>query len=186
MTTLPARSPCRVAAYLTPLCVLPSGIWRIHQVFWVQTPACAQSGGTQLYVVALSLVTVAAAALTIGLVSRWGEVIPRWVPVLGGREVPVRWATAAAMSGALVIFFVYGYAALNPVFHWREPVVVPGCPPPDQGPYAWIAYLAYGPVLLWGPLLVVATIGYYRRRTAANARISSQPASEETANKTRE
>ncbi|GAA0271258.1 hypothetical protein GCM10010302_06030 [Streptomyces polychromogenes] len=39
------------------------------------------------YVVGLSVLTEAPALLTTGLVSEWGEVVPRWVPLIGGRRV---------------------------------------------------------------------------------------------------
>lgn len=40
------------------------------------------------------------ALLTLGLVQRWGEVVPEWAPVVGGRQVPRRAAVIAAASGA--------------------------------------------------------------------------------------
>jgi hypothetical protein len=33
---------------------------------------------------------VGGAILTLGLVQRWGEVFPRWIPFLGGKRVPIR------------------------------------------------------------------------------------------------
>ena len=45
---------------------------------------------------------------------------------------------------------------------------MPGCPPPDQTDGAWLAYLCHAPLLLWGPLLVVVTVAYSRRRTATS------------------
>src|SRR3977135_1022876 len=40
------------------------------------------------YLVALSVLIEIAAVLTLGLVQRWGEVVPRWVPVVGGKNIP--------------------------------------------------------------------------------------------------
>jgi len=62
----------------------------------------------------------------------------------------------------------YTYAVLNRIFHWRAGRRVPGCPPPDQTDGAWLAYLCHAPLLLWGPLLVVVTVAYSRRRTATS------------------
>jgi hypothetical protein len=156
----------RVAAYATPLCVLPSALWRLHAVL-VPNEACFSGSAFEpYYLVLLSVGSVAAAALTVGLVRPWGERVPSWVPLVGGRPVPVELATAAAATGAAAIGLVYAYAVLNPVFEWRTPPPAdPACPPPDQAPGAWIAYAAYAPLLLWGPLLVVVTVAYYRRRT---------------------
>jgi hypothetical protein len=41
--------------------------------------------------------------LTIGLVRRWGEVFPRWLPLVGGRDVPVWFAVIPATWAALVL-----------------------------------------------------------------------------------
>jgi len=165
-TSLPARPIVRAAAYAVPLCVLPSALWRLHHVFWGNQACFHGSVGERAYVVSLSVVSFTAALLTVGLVSRWGEVVPAWVPGLGGRPVDVRVATAIAGAGAALIFAVYAYAVLNPVFEWRRPPPPdPACPPPEQTAGAWVAYAAYAPLLLWGPLLLTTTVAYYRRRT---------------------
>ena len=118
----PPSRAVRWAAYATPLCVLPSAVWRIWYVFVDADPDCVGHGPAweQPYIVSLSVGSVTAAFLTVGLVRPWGEVVPRWVPLVGGRPVPVRAATGAAAAGATLIFTVYTYAVLNGVFHWRE------------------------------------------------------------------
>jgi len=117
-------------------------------------------------VVGVSLVTLAAAFLTVGLVSSWGQQIPGWVPLMGGRRVPARFALVAASVGIVMLLVVDLYAVLNPVFGWREPNDhVPGCPPPDQTNGAWLAYAAYAPILLWLPLLTAVTNDFRRRTT---------------------
>jgi len=95
----------------------------------------------------------------------WGEVVPRWIPLVGGRTVPVRAAVTAASLGATFIFGVYAYALLNPIFDFRVAPDLPGCPSPLDGPGAWVAVASYAPLLVWGPLLVVVTVAYYRRRS---------------------
>ena len=114
--------------------------------------------------VALSVFSLAAALLTIGLVRPWGEVMPGWIPVLGKRRIPVGAAVIPAAAGAVLIFGVYVYLPLNAVFGFREPPNVPGCPDPSRAPQAWIAIVSYAPLLAWGPLLTVVTVAYYRRR----------------------
>ncbi|WP_437582951.1 hypothetical protein ACSAGD_11800 [Paramicrobacterium sp. CJ85] len=52
----------------------------------------------------LASVATAVALLTLGLVQRWGERLPRWVPWLGGRRVPVALAAVPVTLGGLVIF----------------------------------------------------------------------------------
>jgi len=157
----------RWAAWATPACVLPSSVWRLFAINDIP-PGCPEGTGTDLYVVGLSTVSFVAAFLTVGLVSRWGERLPAWVPVIGGR--PLRWraVVTAACVGIAILASVYAYAFLNPVFGWREPNDdVPGCPPPDQGDHAWIAYACYAPLLLWMPLLTVVTLSYWRRHRRA-------------------
>jgi hypothetical protein len=160
----------KVAAYVVPLCVLPSALWRIHAVFIKGLPPeCEKLGEAwePFYITALSIVSFTAALLTVGLVSPWGEVFPKWIPFFGGRSVPIRAAVIPASAGATLIFGIYAYALLNPIFHFKEPVVIAGCPGPLETPDAWLAIASYVPILAWGPLLVVVTIAYYRRRTRA-------------------
>ncbi|MFD0346588.1 hypothetical protein ACFQ0M_11775 [Kitasatospora aburaviensis] len=80
-------------AYATTLTALPSCIWRIAAMN-LNAPlidhndappeghgAVLVSGeGSWWYVIALSVVSEALAFLAVGLVARWGEVWPRWVP----------------------------------------------------------------------------------------------------------
>jgi len=162
----------KAAAYAVPLCVLPSALWRLWALARAMPPGCRQlmAAWEPWYITGLSVVSFGAALLTVGLVRPWGEVVPDWVPFLGGRAVPVRAAVVAAGVGAAVIFGVYAYALLNPVLHFREPVEVPRCPPPIEQPGAWVAVAAYAPLLAWGPLLVVVTVAYYRRRTGGASR----------------
>ena len=160
----PVPRVIRAAAYAVPVCVLPSALWRLHAVFW-GSQACFHGTGEKVYVVSLSVVSLTAACLTVGLVSRWGELLPGWLPAVGGRTVNATAATVAAGLGVVLIFALYAYAVLNPIFEWRQPPPYdPACPPPDQTAGAWLAYAAYVPLLLWGPLLLVVTISYHRRR----------------------
>ncbi len=153
----------RVAAWATPLCVLPSSLWRIYAITEIP-PGCPDGAGTHAYVVGLSTVAFLAAFATVGLASPWGRRIPPRVPVLGGRPIPPRTVLAIAGTGIALLALIYLYAFLNPVFGWREPNDdVPGCPPPEETDGAWLAYLAYAPILAWLPLLVVVTADFHRR-----------------------
>lgn len=55
------------------------------------------------YVFALSLLTEAFGLLGFGLVRRWGEVVPNWVPKLGGRRIPPFAAIVPATIGGLLL-----------------------------------------------------------------------------------
>ena len=166
----PASRWVRRAAWATPLCVLPSAVWRIAAIGHVPD-GCPDGSGTHLYVIGLSVVSFTAAFLTVGMVSPWGERVPTWVPRLGGREVSPRFVTGAAGAGILVLATVHAYAVLNPVFNWREPNDdVPGCPPPNETDGAWLAYACYTPLLAWLPLLTFVTIDHWRRHRDAGGR----------------
>jgi hypothetical protein len=155
------------AAYAVPLCILPSAAWRMHLVIdtWArqQDNACMQGGGIEIYLTFLSLGSFALGLLTIGLVRPWGEIFPRWIPVVGGQVVPVRGVTAIAGTGAALIGLLVAYFLLNQQFQFVEgPLkpLPPGCHVPDFDVLVW-----YVPLVAWPPLLALVTWDYHRRRT---------------------
>lgn len=87
------------------------------------------------------------AVLTLGLVRPWGERAPRWVPVIGGRPVPIALAVVPALSVA-VLFTAGGVQEVALIasgqLHGASALVLP----------FWA----------WGPLLALATWGYARKR----------------------
>jgi hypothetical protein len=96
------------------------------------------------------------ALLMLGLVMRWGEVYPRWMPGLAGRRVPIALAVVPAAIVS-VLFIVGGIAAWS---GWSEMAINAAA----SGQDVWIVVgpLAFFP--LWGTALAVATLGYYYRR----------------------
>jgi hypothetical protein len=154
-----------VAAVAVPLCVLPSAVWRIGHVVHVavtDSPCHTGGAGELVYVAGLSVVSMAAALLALGLVRPWGEVVPRRLPVAGGKPVPVRGATIAASAGATVVALITGYAVLNQIFGFvTEPLehVPAGCGPPGTA-----VALLYAPLVAWAPLVYVLAFHYRRRR----------------------
>lgn len=164
----------RRAAFLVPLVVLPSGLWRIVAVTF-HAPIFEGGRGAgdlpawlpvELYVVLLSLASEALAFTAVGLVATWGEVFPRWVPLLRGRRVPTPVAVAPAAAGAVVLTLLWT---------WTIATSLAGLdirlrPVPGDHPLAldtWegaIAFAAYAPLVLWGPLLGVVTLAYWKRR----------------------
>ncbi|MEU8308163.1 hypothetical protein AB0C84_31830 [Actinomadura sp. NPDC048955] len=80
-------------AYALPLLLLPSCLWRLPFAFHFPMGQVQDIGMPHLaisipYVFGLSVLTEVAALAAIGLVSRWGEVLPEWVPTVGGRRWP--------------------------------------------------------------------------------------------------
>ncbi|XRQ06940.1 hypothetical protein ACN3XK_62135 [Actinomadura welshii] len=156
-------------ARIIPLTVLPSGLWRIALGLGVPTGFGADSEFTDFphpigtpYVFSLTVLSECFALLAFGLVRPWGEVFPRWFPLVGGRRVPVPFAVGAASLGAAAVTLISVTAAWN----WREAMADPISP---DGFAEVVMTAAYAPFLAWAPLLVVLTVHYYRRRTAPTA-----------------
>ena len=159
-----------VAAYAALLSVVPSALWRSAvglgvPLGWTQEQLRSQDipGSGTWYVLGLSVLTVGAAALTLGLVRPWGERVPASVPVLGGRRLPALAVTAVAAAGALVVTAICVLSAVN----WPA---VSGFAGRTSSPGGVFMIACYLPALLWGPLLLAVTWAYWRRRSAQHAR----------------
>ncbi len=164
----------RLAAYAIPFTLLPSSLWRIaaytFHVPIADGPTHAPSGlpgvPLALYVVLLSIVSELAAFTGVGLITRWGEVVPGWVPALGSRRVPMRPAVVAGALGAAFLTLLWTWVAVHFALGQR----IDGTPRSALAPlnfHDWrgaLAVAAYAPLLLWGPLLAAVTVAYYRRR----------------------
>lgn len=157
----------RLVACAVPLTVLPAGLWRL--------PAAFDPGigiGERAYIVFLSLFSEAVAFTAFGLIARWGEVFPRWVPYLRGRWVPVSVAVVPAALGATVLTLLWTVLTLTTQIMGRT---IRGGELPDDFPSqagGWEAvsfYVCYAPLILWGPLLAVLTVAYARRRGGRGA-----------------
>ncbi|CAM3334387.1 hypothetical protein KIPE111705_03195 [Kibdelosporangium persicum] len=151
------------AAYAVPLCVLLSAVWRTGEAFTQEVGLV--SGGW--YLLLLTGLSMGAALLTLGLVHRWGERIPRWVPLVGGRNIPVRAAVIPALAGGVLVIVICLYWVLNTLFGFVERGVIligddNGLPTP--GPSVMALYI---PWLAWGPLVVALALAYRRRRNSS-------------------
>jgi hypothetical protein len=161
----PARPASRlitVAALAVPLCVFPSAGWRLVYVVGAALgpPAACdpRSIGEGIYIVSLSVVSLGAAALTIGLVRPWGEVVPSWIPLVGGRRVAARAVSTVAMAGAALIGLLTLYFLARLALGVERGESPTGCEPP--GLEVLVFYL---PLLAWAPLLALVASDYRRR-----------------------
>ncbi|MGW7415173.1 hypothetical protein [Streptomyces sp. NPDC054863] len=154
----------RWAAHGAVLAVLPSGLWRVAIALgWDSgfrdghlNPENFPGAGS-FYLVGLSLFAELLALLTLGLVRRWGEVLPEWVPWLGGLRIPAAVVVVTAGLGAAAVTVGTWAMALS----WDAEMAVEGAP---SGGKAVVMTVCYAPLVLWGPLLAVATLAYWRRR----------------------
>ncbi|UKY50352.1 hypothetical protein [Streptomyces inhibens] len=159
-TERPVPRWAEIVAHLIPLVALPVCLWRLPIGFGygmggaVLPPAWFNAP----YVVGLSVLSESFALLTFGLVRRWGEVVPDWIPKVGGKRIP---PFAVIAPGALA-----GLAFLALMVHWAFGAFRIGGA--SGFPYAdgWdtLAITVSGLFTLWGPLLLVLTYAYYRRR----------------------
>jgi hypothetical protein len=173
----------RWVAYGAALTVLPSGIWRIlatvvHLPLTAHFETPPEHHGTILvtgwwYPVVLTVVSEGLAYLTVGLVATWGEVWPRRIPGLGGRPVPIAAAVIPAGLGSIVLTGLWTWTAvmlpLGRGVDGRTAGLHLG-----SGWQIVVFAVAYGPLIAWGPLLGIATVHYYRRRSRPQT-VGDQP-----------
>lgn len=158
------------AAHVAAWSTVPSGVWRIALVLGIPVGVmereeflAAFPNNSPLvglaYVLLIGAVAEAASYLTLGLVRPWGEVAPRWIPLLGGRPVNHRLTVLAASLGALTVTVLWWILFFGGLLT---------SPSPDPGISAGEALFvaAYAPLLLWGPLLAAVTWSYHQRHQA--------------------
>lgn len=107
---------------------------------------------TRVWGLTLSLGAWLGVLLTIGLIRPWGEVFPRWFPVVGGRPVPVAFAAIPGYTVAALLCFA------------AVPMVLSAS---TLGFAPMLAFALIFPCWFWGPVLALAVRGYtgHRRST---------------------
>lgn len=165
----------RMLAVVIALLPVPSTLWRLPHIFGfdlglVGTPLLQQQGGPPfayavIYLLFLCTLTCATAYLAIGLVSPWGEVFPRWLPLLGGRSVPRMPALLTAVSGAIVVSLITWPLVSNVLQVVTDPRHAVLGQFSGWG-WRWLFVACYAPLALWGPLLLIVATHYYWRRRA--------------------
>ncbi|GAA3235666.1 hypothetical protein [Streptomyces lavendulae] len=162
----PSRRVVRLAR-LTALAPLPTGLWRIAGACGVPLgfsggDALADvrfGSGFSLYMIGLSVFAELLGFLALGLVQRWGEVVPGRLPLIGGRRVPPLAAVIPAGLGAAALTLL----GVMRVIGWNDPGNM-GAPGSPTGVAYWVMTACYLPLVAWGPLLAVVTLAYHRRR----------------------
>lgn len=117
----------------------------------------------------LGALAIGGAILTLGLVQRWGEIFPRWLPGLAGRRVPV----LLAVVPALLVSLLVTSAGLMFVRLW----LTGGLSAFDGNWAALVPELLWP---LWGVALAAATLAYWlRRREPRSEHQVSDPSAEQ-------
>ncbi|KAB1928095.1 hypothetical protein F8271_29230 [Micromonospora sp. ALFpr18c] len=138
--------------------------WRLSLVF-------TDDAVTRWYMIFLSALSMGLALSTLGLVHRWGQRVPRSVPLLGGRPIPARPIVLVALTGGWLLVAICAYFLLNQRFHLVHSTWVgigedePAHPPPD-----WEVLRYYAPLLAWGPLVLAVATDYQKRVRRATTR----------------
>ncbi|GGF44150.1 hypothetical protein GCM10007298_44900 [Williamsia phyllosphaerae] len=106
------------------------------------------------YVFGLSVVQLATSFLTVGLASRWGvELMNRRVP-----RLPV---IMVATLGGLAVTWLFTVSMTTQILTGHRPDAGH-----THGTALVLMVACYAPIVLWGPLELLATYGYWRRRRA--------------------
>ncbi len=152
------------SANAIPFLLLPHCLWRLPFAFdfgmgMFDPNAPAWVWWAIPYVFGLSVVSEAAALLSLGLVRGWGEVAPAWLPIVGGRRIPPLAVIIPSTLGGLAATAMYGSTLLTwlnvPGFHGLGF---------SNGWWEALANVCIAPGILWGPLVLALTYAYYVRR----------------------
>ena len=155
-----AARVCRLAvavAVLVPaFYALTRLAWALDIPFGVRDAFLVALGSGKYAGLGLSIAALVGCLLTVGLAMKWGETFWSWLPVVGGRPVPVGMAVVPAVFVGSMVFSA-GLA------FWRllligEVSEVPGA---EADWAAWLPELFWP---LWGLALVVAALAYRARR----------------------
>lgn len=111
----------------------------------------AREQGLWIAGAALASLGMIGAALTLGLVQRWGEVFPRWMIGLRGRRVPPLLAVIPAMFVSVLL--------VSTSTMYMRVVLIDGITPAT-----WPLSLPEVLFAVWGIGLFVAALAYYHRR----------------------
>ncbi|MEU6786088.1 hypothetical protein ABZ912_43445 [Nonomuraea angiospora] len=152
-------------AYALPWLLLPSCLWRLPFAFHFDMGQLNDAPVSPLwitipYVFGLSVITELVALLSIGLVRGWGEVVPNWIPVIGGRCVPTMAAVVPAVIGGLLMTAISVWMVLAWVGVFDRTAY-------ENGWWQALAMVCITPIALWGPIVLALAYAYHLRRHPA-------------------
>jgi hypothetical protein len=136
---------------------VPHGLWVLGVPFGISKQDLRGADGdlSTAIGVAITVVPPLAGLLVLGLVQRWGQQFPRWVPGLGGRRVPRLLAVLPAGTVAITLV-TYGVLSFG-VFAGQ---VLDGEQSWAQVREGWATVATLLVFLSWGIAVGVTTAGY--------------------------
>lgn len=138
----------RWVTIVAALCPMPYAVlrfsWLLPNPIGFSAQELDAEPGIKMFGLGLGTIAFCAGLVTLGLIRPWGEVWPRWVPVLAGRPVPLNAAVIPGTTAALLL--IVGSPSLI------------GMSADDW----WLMLLL--PFPLWGATVGLATAAYYYRR----------------------
>ena len=151
-----ARRWGRRATIVAALCPMPYALvrfsWLLPTPLGIDADELAAEPGIRMMGLGLGTIAFCSGLVTLGLIRPWGEIWPRWVPVLAGRPVPV---LAAVIPGTIATMLLLV----------GSPGLVTMLSSADEW---WI--MLFLPFPVWGTAVGLATAAYYfRRRTRCTA-----------------
>jgi hypothetical protein len=131
---------------------VPHGLWLLGVPFGVSAAELddMHRNLTTVTGAAITLVPPLVGLLVLGLVQRWGQQFPRWMPGLGGRRVP---RLLAVVPAGLVAISLITYGVLSLAVMIGEPDL-------SRVLEGWAFSATVLVFLGWGVALGVTTIGY--------------------------
>ncbi|MGO1971475.1 MAG: hypothetical protein ACTH2Q_00810 [Propionibacteriaceae bacterium] len=150
------RTHRTVFTLIAAACPLPYVLLRLTWLTpWQQLSPGTIDPGLRVWGLLLGGAAAVGSILTIGLIRPWGEVFPRWMPILAGRPVPL---AAAAVPG-FVVAAILGTAGVSMLFSQ-----FPGS---DLSLVDTLKTVVIFPFWLWAPTLALAVAGYVGHRRLA-------------------
>jgi hypothetical protein len=137
---------------------VPHGLWVLGVPFGISERELdhIHEGLSTPTGVAITVVPPLAGLLVLGLVQRWGQRFPRWVPALRGRAVP---RLLAVVPAGLVAITLVTYGVLSMAVFAKN--LLGGDLPWSEVRDGWAVTATLLVFLGWGVSLGVTTTGYF-------------------------
>lgn len=120
-----------------------------------------QETGATYSALGLASMALLGALLTLGLIQKWGSAFPNWIPILGGRGVPVLLAVVPAVFVSIIVVPA-GVELIETAASGMTGAI----------PFDWNNWGTLAPAYLWpawGPLLAASALAYYLKRRGSCA-----------------